>query len=695
MVLYKKIGKYITSQTGKNYKVMKLTGTTGQGEWYEVDCDGEKYSLKWFFEDIGKNRRLINDINELIQFGIPGVDFQWPIDVVCGHDSFGCICRKIPTGYYTFVDLMKNRVNPSFDVLCTICGKLASNMKRLHEQKFVLVEQFDFVFNPINGDVIITSWERIKKQNGTHIYYYGSPGLSSPEVVMGDTRSTVENDLFVLAIYLFYLLCVSHPFDGKKESSAKCLDYETTKQLYGSNPVFIFDPKDDSNRPVKGHHDNANVFWPIYPKIIQSLFIRCFTEGINNTKARPSEDEWCDVFNEMKKMITKCPNCGAEVFVEPLNKRMCWNCSYQVQSSDKNCNSNRLKALVGDNEYIWREPKRFKAFLMDYYPDNKLLRNLILACATEGIIDNLLITKIFNAKEKYRLSKVLMDSYGCSYSKAEEVISLWIDAFGIQMDKDSEISERDVVTEKPASTVVFNGKPEYSWDDISNLLIEDIYLPSETVDNLRSLGATSVGDIIRIKGPQYLIELLETRYHPEDRAELIRAIYETWNIHSVLGDDILDMHISELELGIRAYNCSRRAGIKFVSDYFKITKDEIFQIRNLGRKSYEQIEWHINDLGLHLIEDKKNTFKYVDVVVDGKIIKSISGDTSIGILVLTEHTYSKLMNQGIKSLFDMASMKPDSYFECFDNDRQARKNLEKLVNFGIEDSLLQDLNNYR
>ena len=51
---------------------------------------------------------------------------------------------------------------------------------------------------------------------------------------------------------------VNHPLEGKLEASIRCMDMAARVKLYGTDPVFIFDPNNKTNRPVKGIHDNCN-----------------------------------------------------------------------------------------------------------------------------------------------------------------------------------------------------------------------------------------------------------------------------------------------------------------------------------------------------------------------------------------------------------------------------------------------------
>ena len=54
-------------------------------------------------------------------------------------------------------------------------------------------------------------------------------------------------------------------------------------------------------------------------------------------------------------------------------------------------------------------------------------------------------------------------------------------------------------------------------------------------------------------------------------------------------DEILDMSIDELELSVRSYNCLKRAGINTVKELTNKTPDEMMKVRNLGRKSLEEV----------------------------------------------------------------------------------------------------------
>ena len=65
-------------------------------------------------------------------------------------------------------------------------------------------------------------------------------------------------------------------------------------------------------------------------------------------------------------------------------------------------------------------------------------------------------------------------------------------------------------------------------------------------------------------------------------------------------DKINDMPIEELELSVRSYNCLKRAGIGTVKELCNKTSDDMMKVRNLGRKSLEEVLQKLSDLGLSL-----------------------------------------------------------------------------------------------
>jgi len=65
-------------------------------------------------------------------------------------------------------------------------------------------------------------------------------------------------------------------------------------------------------------------------------------------------------------------------------------------------------------------------------------------------------------------------------------------------------------------------------------------------------------------------------------------------------DKLLEMTIEELELSVRSYNCLKRAGLNTVGDIIEKTEEEMMKVRNMGKKSLEEVKQKLASLGLSL-----------------------------------------------------------------------------------------------
>ncbi len=66
---------------------------------------------------------------------------------------------------------------------------------------------------------------------------------------------------------------------------------------------------------------------------------------------------------------------------------------------------------------------------------------------------------------------------------------------------------------------------------------------------------------------------------------------------------VLDMTIEELDLSVRSYNCLKRAGINTVEELIRRTEDEMMKVRNLGKKSLEEVQQKLVELNVRLREE--------------------------------------------------------------------------------------------
>ena len=71
-------------------------------------------------------------------------------------------------------------------------------------------------------------------------------------------------------------------------------------------------------------------------------------------------------------------------------------------------------------------------------------------------------------------------------------------------------------------------------------------------------------------------------------------------------EKILEMTIEELDLSVRSFNCLKRAGINNVEDLTSKTEDELMKVRNLGKKSFDEVKAKLEQLGFSLVSEEEN-----------------------------------------------------------------------------------------
>ena len=69
-------------------------------------------------------------------------------------------------------------------------------------------------------------------------------------------------------------------------------------------------------------------------------------------------------------------------------------------------------------------------------------------------------------------------------------------------------------------------------------------------------------------------------------------------------DKVLEMTIEELDLSVRSFNCLKRAGINTVEDLINTSEDDMMKVRNLGKKSLEEVIFKLEAMGLSLAKNE-------------------------------------------------------------------------------------------
>ena len=70
-------------------------------------------------------------------------------------------------------------------------------------------------------------------------------------------------------------------------------------------------------------------------------------------------------------------------------------------------------------------------------------------------------------------------------------------------------------------------------------------------------------------------------------------------------EKVLEMSIEDLELSVRSFNCLKRAGISTVEDITNMTESEMMKVRNLGKKSLDEVTFKLRSLGLDFAQEEE------------------------------------------------------------------------------------------
>lgn len=326
----------LTAQaSGLPCRVRRLLGSGGQGEVYQAELNGQAMALKWYYPQAASERQR-QALQMLVAQGPPDHSFLWPVDLVTGPGlpHFGYLMPLRDTRYRGIADLMKGRIDPSFRALATAGMNLANSFLQLHARGLCYrdIAFGNVFFDPDTGEVLICDNDNVTVDRGEKGGVLGTPRFMAPEVVRGEAWPSTETDLFSLAVLLFYMFMMHHPLEGRRETAIKCLDLPAMTRLYGTDPLFIFDPRDDSNAPHPELQKNPLVFWPLYPAFLRRVFTRAFTEGLRDPAARIRESEWRNTLIRLRDSALYC-SCGTEMFYDREGLKEgsthlgpCWAC---------------------------------------------------------------------------------------------------------------------------------------------------------------------------------------------------------------------------------------------------------------------------------------------------------------------------------------------------------------------------------
>ena len=334
-------GKVLKTDLGAPIKIVEHLGEGGQGDVYRVEYQGEQKALKWYKPGILRNAdAFYQNLSHNISKGSPDPTFLWPEAITERvENSFGYIMNLRPEGYYELSKIMaSNKLDfTSFRMAIEACIEIVSAFKILHFNGYSYQDLNDsnFFINPKTGNVLICDNDNVAP-NGTNLGVLGKPRYMAPEIVAGrgNVLPNTQSDRYSLSTILFLILFMSHPLEGKRWL-IPCMTDDYAEKLYGTGPVFICDPNDTSNGPVKNIHHTVIERWAVMPQYIKEAFLKAFSqEAFKNPDRRLREFDWLNVLVRFRSDIVKC-SCGNEVFVLNASSTRCDTCGKIVEIKHK------------------------------------------------------------------------------------------------------------------------------------------------------------------------------------------------------------------------------------------------------------------------------------------------------------------------------------------------------------------------
>jgi len=165
----------------------------------------------------------------------------------------------------------------------------------------------------------------------------------------------------------------------------------------------------------------------------------------------------------------------------------------------------------------------------------------------------------------------------------------------------------------------YQGAVEHKTDIIDNIAIDSIYTPVKKVSY--NVTTTRVGQSVDFDkltlevwtngafSGRDIVSLAAKIM--EEHIRMFVSLSELGNIGILVPPEedkkirILEMTIEEMDLSVRSYNCLKRANIHTVEDLTKKTEDDMLKVRNLGKKSLDEVIYKLESYGLSL-QDKED-----------------------------------------------------------------------------------------
>lgn len=315
----------------------------GQGYVYKAkDSNNKECAVKWYKQDgnVEENTIQRNRISDLYRDAykiLPILKsdkckFLWPLDFIKSDETYGYI-MELATCKSKFSDLLYNSAmlaSTDLKSLAELSINLCSGFDKLHSIGYCYkdISFGNILFDEKSHCVEILDCDNVRVNNNDKSNVIGTEGFIAPEILRRKSAPNKLTDRFSLSSILFCIWCKHKPFEG---TAYLYCDTNEERNEYCKNPVFIFNPADESNTAIndppynwaKGIFNAVRYWWYALPSILRDRFSYSFINALNEPDNRLTSAAWKEIFetiiNEDKNKpvyIEKCSHCRKHIAVE-------------------------------------------------------------------------------------------------------------------------------------------------------------------------------------------------------------------------------------------------------------------------------------------------------------------------------------------------------------------------------------------
>ena len=313
-------GQILTSISGTKYYLSKIIGQGAQGIIYSTADD--EYVVKLYKKESElKNKKKLKKLNWLLKTDYPD-QFIKPLDII-DSPYIGYVMKKvkghvslnkllIPNRGMAFSDWYNQETGGLYRRLL-IGEKIALQFANLHKKNMAYCDLSgnNILVNENKGvvSVCMIDIDNIYVPGNEDINVLGTSRYIAPEVYKKQINPDIFTDSYSLAVILFELIKVGHPYigdlieDGTPEQMT-----EAYKGLY----PYVDDPNTDLNRSTQMLPAKV-----VFTSELENLFYQTFVKGKDNRIERVRALEFAAAFLRAANLLVKCSECGSWHYAKP------------------------------------------------------------------------------------------------------------------------------------------------------------------------------------------------------------------------------------------------------------------------------------------------------------------------------------------------------------------------------------------